>query len=70
MPLQERDAERENPLRHADLIRDVPASISSILFSGGEDSPDQITAVYGDRVPAAGMSLQKFKELCVAPPST
>ena len=52
------------------LPADSQPSALVAFFSGSEDSPAQITAVYGDRVPAAGMSLQKFKELCVAPPST
>ena len=52
------------------LPPDSQPSALVVFFSGGEDSPDQITAVYGDRVPAAGMSLQKLKELCVARPST
>jgi hypothetical protein len=41
-----------------------------LLFSGSDPSPDQIIAVYGDRVPAADMSLEQFKAHCTIAPST
>jgi hypothetical protein len=41
-----------------------------LFFSAHESSPDAIIAVYGDRVPAAEMSLPELKALCAASPGT